>query len=766
MPTSTISNPNSTPRPDTDGDAIATDKDLTRNLLTMKKSLAATTMRKLWEAQENYFDRRFATWKVNVLRHMGYHNVSLQSDGNKWDYYIPPNASPDNIPMISKLAEILRKLSSIMFSDPPAPHVEPAAWTDDEVYAAEIAKRVLEDVDSESMLNEVTQFRRAFMKASDYGSGFIYYYVDPTGGPVSPVQIEAHPAAETVQHALTHPETGKPLPPPYTRRYVGPDGKLSERRRDAKFRPLPALKSRVLTGRNVRFVPHNAADIWDADGVLIGEFITWGRMKNLFEELRKLPDDVEDQILSYRPPRAEDIASWDQDLNVGTNNKDERLVWVMTAYYKRTALYPNGARIITVGGRRVVFRGEWKTDLPDGTTEVLDIPLTQITHWNEGREDGYGVGSTEILGRADEFLATQYAMIIEHLDRLNHRKIFVDVHSIINESDLYRRDKRIIRTQGDRPVYEDVPPISRDVLAAYVQTEENMENALGLGDTAQGLEAPSVKSGRHALAIVQQAQAALSEPRQNIERAYTRAGRIKLQLVRKYFKQPREAGWTTEDDEYRLDSWSRVDLGNARDVRVRPGTLTMLTPVAKAQLAEHYYTLGILDQFRMYDIFAGNLGGTLGLEDDPNRLRIRRQIAEWKNGPPEEWQPQEPQQQLDPTTGQPIMVNPVDPVLEKIWEPVPADYLPPVAQVRINELAKLMASKKYVMKPQQWRARVEQEFQALLQAVAPAPTQAGPTPEQANEAGSPLSQTQASDQAGLTDTADAPGQRPSPGTEL
>jgi hypothetical protein len=753
MPDSTTHDPNSTPRDETHEFGNPPGKKTkTTNLLKISEKGAAKSLQKKWDSQDPHFERRFAVWKVNMLRSMGYHNVALQKDGGTWDYYLPPNASPDSIPMLSVLNETNRKLAAIMFADPPASDVEPASDTDDEKFAAQIAKRVLQDVDSESMLSDVVKARRAFAKASNYGSGFVYYSVDPTGGPRVPIEIEAHPAATHVDNALTHPETKELLPPPYTKRFVMADGSLSERKKDAKLRPLPVLRSRVLTGRNVRFIPHNAEDLWDADGVMIGEFITWGRLRNSFPKLDTISDEERSSILSYRPKRAEDIAAWDQDLSLGSNDeqRDERLVWVLTAYYRQTTDYQKGAMIITLGNRKTLMRSTWEHTQEDGTIEVLDIPMTQYGQWGEGRDDPYYVGTTEIIGAADEFLASQFAMIVDHLDRVNNRKIFVDVHSIINEQDLYRRDKRIIKTSGDKPTYEEVPMVSRDVMAVFADVKQAIPNAVGLGETVTGLESSTVKSGRHALAVVQQAQASLSELQENIHRGWTRAGRVKLQLIRKFFKAPRQAGWTTEDDEYRLDSW------------IKPGTGTMMTPVAKAQLAEHYFTLGVLDQFRMFEVFEGNLGGTLGLEDDPVRLRIRRQISEWKNGPPEGWQPQEPQMQQDPMTGQTITVQPVDPILESIWQAVPADYLPQVASVRINELIRLMSTKKYSQKHQAWKARVEQEFQQLLMAMQPAVQGAGgATPEQANADGSPASQEQAMDQTGMSDSADSPGQRPS-----
>lgn len=760
MPDSTTYDPNSTQREDSEfGTKLTYGK-----LLSSNKKKTPKLLQRMWDGQDPFFDIRFAQWKVNTLRHMGYPNVALTQNDGKFDYYIPPNITPDHVPVVSKLAQINRQLTAILFADPPAPDVKPASWSDDEIYAAQIARRVLEDVEGETMLNDVKQARRAFMKANDYGSGFVYYFVDPKGGGKVPIQIEAHPASDHVTSALNHPETGEPLPPPYVKRYVRKDGSLTGNRSEAAMRDQPVLKSRVLTGRNVRFVPHNAADIWDADGVLIGEFLTWGRLKNLFpKELGNLSEEDQEAIRGYRPNRAEDIAAWGQDLDSGTKNLDERLVWVMTAYFKQTRDYPEGAYVVAVGNKVLIHRGPWKTELEDGTVEVCEIPLTQYAQWGEGRDDPYHVGTSELIGRGEEFRVAQIAAILDHLDRLNNRKIFLDVHTIMNESDLMRKDKKIVRTNGDAPQYEDVPTVPAAVTEWTDRFDVVMDQAIGIGETTSGLESPSVKSGRHALAIVQQAQAALSEPRQNIIQAYERSGRIKLQLIRKYFKNPREAGWTTEDDEFRLDSWSRIDLGHARDVKVRAGSMTMLTPVAKAQLAEHYYAMGMIDQFTMYDIFSNSLGGTLGIEDEPTRLRIRRQISEWKSGPPEGWTPPQPVMQMNPETGMEEPMTPPDPILERIWTPTPADFMPHIAEIRLNEMIKMMSSKTYLQKPAAWRSRVELEFQAMAQAIAPAPAAApgaegGATPEQQNLLGSPADQTQANDQSGLTESANSPGQ--------
>jgi len=112
---------------------------------------------------------------------------------------------------------------------------------------------------------------------------------------------------------------------------------------------------------------------------------------------------------------------------------------------------------------------------------------------------------------------------------------------------------------------------------------------------------------------------------------------------------------------------------------------------------------------------------------------------------------------IDPMTGQPVIdpasgvpameppqpppPPPVDPVLEDIWKPVPADAMPEVAALRMQEIGKLMASVKYMQKPDEWKARVDIEFEMLKQVLAPPPPEGMASADVANEAGgSPLAQ--------------------------
>jgi len=66
-----------------------------------------------------------------------------------------------------------------------------------------------------------------------------------------------------------------------------------------------------------------------------------------------------------------------------------------------------------------------------------------------------------------------------------------------------------------------------------------------------------------------------------------------------------------------------------------------------------------------------------------------------------------------------------DPRAAEIWAPVPADSLPDVAAMRVQELAKLMASTGYQKHPEPWRLAVDIEFGNMQMAAQP------PMPSQA-----------------------------------
>lgn len=756
--------------PETYGDA---EKDTDGTLLDEKnKTKVARQAMKLWESQNDRMRVKEEQWLVNEWRRTGYSNARLTKESDDLQdvrAWLPPNATPDTVASVNKAATLCRRFTSLMFADPPVPEASPYSGEDEDIAAAEFTTRMLVDLQSASNLNDIKAHRRAFDRGHTFGSGFIRYFVEPKGGERVPIEVSAGfnpgapgmgiPArrAEHIDDAINDPTTGMPWPN-YMERYVRPDGSLTDEPSEAATKRLPTMRSEVLTGRNVRLLPHTAEDVWEADGCQVVTFRTWGEIKATFPEMKRLSEERRNKLFNYKPKRSRYLMSAEQQKAWSRKPEriDDRLVLVLTTYYSTHADYPKGAYVVTLGNSETVVQEEWCVGGPDGIEICLPVPLTQHKMWEEGEDDAYATATMKIIGPGNEIRAHVIANLFDHYKRILNRKIFLPFSSTIQPRDLRLPGSFPIRMNpGGKPEYEDIPSFPADGMNLFSITSEEIENQVGLPQVAQGLESPQVQSGRHAQAIISQVHAGLAEIRQNIIDAYERACHIQTMLVRAFFDAPMRIGWVGEDGAYKEKQWRGADLRFTSDIRLAPGSLTMLSPVAKAQLAEHFAQLGLIGADDLYDLEASNLGGILGIQDDPFVMRIRRQIAAWKDGPPDGWQPQfEQQPVVDPATGQP-MTNPItgqvqmetvqrmDPVTASIWTPVPADMEPNVALKRLRELAKTMSSSRYLEQPPEWRWGIEQEFiraktasvgaQGGLQPGQPPPMMRSPAQVQQNQ---------------------------------
>jgi hypothetical protein len=176
---------------------------------------------------------------------------------------------------------------------------------------------------------------------------------------------------------------------------------------------------------------------------------------------------------------------------------------------------------------------------------------------------------------------------------------------------------------------------------------------------------------------------------------------------------PQQIRWVGEDGGYKQREFVGADLGNTRDVRLQRGSFTQLSRTAKASLAMQYAQTQILDPEELRSIITGNVGGDLGLQDDPHRQRVRRQVDRWGQGPPKNWQPAQPT--MDPATGQ-MVPPPPDPVLGAIFAPIEADEEPKTALLRTFELGRAMASTRYSRWPAVWQQGLRVEYLRMRQA--------------------------------------------------
>ena len=687
------------------------------------KKVAENAMR-IWNSKNELMRRREAQWEVNELRRSGWKNVQLrqETDDLSWKAWLPPNAekSPNALSAMNKAASLCRKFASIMLADPPGPLCTPTSGEDEDRDAAEFSTRVLEDLQSPAKLNEAKLMRKAFDRASTYGSGYVRYFIHPKSGGKSPIQISAGPNATNIKDALNDPMTGLPWPE-LTERFVRPDGSLTDRQQEAARRFVPGIKAEILTGKNVRLIPHTAEDVWEAEGVQIATFRPWGEVRKLFD--LKLSDEEMDGLFKYKPKEYRYIASKEERRTLRTPPRDdeEKLVFVLTTCFTACDYYPEGAYVVTIADSLAPVQDTWVADDADGNKMNLILPLTQYKQWAEGTSDPNGFGMMDLIGEGNEIRAHMLGALQDHVDWMLSRKIFLPLGGMIEPKDLKLPGRTPLPIlPGQKPEYEEIPSFPTDAYNLISMTEKEMENDTSLGQVAQGLESPQVQSGRHAQAILSQVHAGLSEIRNNLEDGYVRACQIELQLLRAYTDSPMRIGWVGEDGAYKERRWTASDLRQTTDVALKPGTLSMLSPIQKSALAEQYAQFGIITQEDLRDMISSELGGTLGLQDDAFVLRIRRQLATWLAGPPKDWQPQMEQKPVTDPNGQPVPgpdgqpqmqeVQVLDPVLLGIWRPYPVDEIPYVARTRLREIAKTMSKSEFAVKPKEWQFGVFQEF--------------------------------------------------------
>ena len=121
---------------------------------------------------------------------------------------------------------------------------------------------------------------------------------------------------------------------------------------------------------------------------------------------------------------------------------------------------------------------------------------------------------------------------------------------------------------------------------------------------------------------------------------------------------------------------------------------------------------------RYYRALTGKTGPLLGLQDDPIRQRVARQLATWRKQATEQHEPApQPDPMMPPQVdemGQPV--PPPDPVLQQaaqIFAPNPTDELPFVAPMRLQELADAMASRTFLQADPRYQQALAAEYERM-----------------------------------------------------
>lgn len=649
----------------------------------------------------------------------------VNEDMTEWELYVPFGAL-EMPPVMDRTEELVERTISHLLADKPIPDAEPADESDTAVEAADFTSRLLLVEGSESGFNLVRLFRKAEKKASYHGSGFIYLCVDPTGNGWRPMEIQAHRLAQTVQDATIDPLTQRTVATDdlLVTRYVREDDTLTDDPNEAKAQWLPKLRPEVLTDDHVVFLPETASGIEDADGVILIRWITVGDAKAKFPAFAELPDEKVRAMIGWSPDataRYADPSREGQKKSTTTSDggpvPDDARFCTLSLYFKSHSAYKKGAYIVVAGGSTVLHKQPWtgmvervgQGGVPRNEEECLEIPLVQVRQFDDDQDDdAFGLGMVAKLGPIDEVRGTIVLAWLEHLDQQMHRHTYLPLGSVVQPGQLANRDGTPIyfNPQG-KPEFEQVPQFAPDGKEFFDRTTDAGNSATGLEQTAQAMDTPSVTSGVQTSMIVQQAAKNMATLRDNCADAIERFWRIACQQIRVFYTIPQQLKYEGEDGSWRQKEWSRVDLGSTRQIRIAAGSFTQQTPEQKEAMADKLLTAQVIDQQQYQQLISNNVRPKIGLKDNPFRLRVKKQVAKWKEGPPEGWMPPQPpvdpvtgQPAVDPMTGQPLP-PPADP--QDPFDLRPVDDDPQVAMIRYEVLKREMSEAGYGKQPPEWQ---------------------------------------------------------------
>ena len=724
-----------------------------KNLLDMDEKPAAKRMLRDWERTYPRVTRFIEQWKVNQARSQGFTGVKLVKTQDEARFFVPLGATP-SVTSMNKAIRLKRRLRATLFADPPAPEVEPSSDSDEDRDSADFSKRALNVLSGPNETRYLMRAAQSWDLASDYGSGFIHFVIDEhLGGRVRETAFvrgaipatdvsEEIPGPTTLEEGLLDPRNGLKWQGETVERMVGEEGVLVDEPSEARKKWLPGIDLELLTGKNVRFHPYTALDIWDADGVSIGMMIP------LSEVRRKYPDAIEDlteeelnKLVSFRPEKWKELKRIGDKDTSEDKAKEDSLVFTVTRYQRQSGQYEEGAYLVMGGDDIMLQRATWYDDFND---EPLDIPLTQIKQYDD-EDNPYGKGNMEYMGPANEIRASVLGTFLEWLDKFRTRKTFVPITSNLQAKQLQSPTKTVVPiSPGGQPFYEDIPELPPIVKEMFAFTTADLDDESGLQQTGQAMGPKSVTSDRQLQSILGQVRVGLSQLKLNAEEGILRGWKIMLQLARAFYEDQQMLRWMGEDGAYKEKSWNGSDLSDSTDVTMAQGSFTLLGPETKMQLVTELMAANLIDQQTAIRSVMGNVSPFVSLGEDRHRQRVLRQITSWRDGPQAGWEEArskvltdhqaEIEQELEEATSQldeeqmadPQVLEqlqeiqqrppPPDGVLATIFVNLPTDEEPQVAATRAYELGLAVASASYARFGTEWQSGLINEYLTMRQA--------------------------------------------------
>lgn len=725
--------------------------------LTSDEKEAYRAVMAWWKRLAPMARKQSAKERQRELTRVGVRGVRVVADETLDQFSIrAPLGSETSARAPNKGDQLIRRIAATLTVDPPKAEVSPNSDTSDERSDAELAQRILAVEGGFADRDDVGLLRFAIDAGGTYGSIFVLTEIDPQGDGLVALEIQAHPQATTAADALVDPATvqrgpdGQPVPGSgtpaakemLTTRYVTLNGQLSASAADAQMVWQPRVIESRLRPSQIRLLPTvGITDSSDAAGAMVARVRTLSQVISQCYDGQRPAEEVVKKLTSWKPDDSSDWKRWvpaamrDQlDAAVPVREDgtitDDALVPTITLYLKSGPMAPHGVMIECGGGETVCRRIPWRVTIGDGDSqrvEHLPVPLAQF-RWREDTTGGdiMGIAGIDDLAPMEEVRAAALRYTLDYMWRFGTPQTYLPFGTTVQPQQLQSRDgSPIFVDPSSRPFFEELPPLSPVVPQVYETMGHEMDTASGLEATAQGVAGDGVNSGVHAQQIIEQALVALAGIQQNANKFMCRVWSLRITFQRAYYSAPRLMGYLGEGGDYATRTWTGADLMRAGDITIQRGSGTMLPQSAKAQMAQQELQMAAqmgdtMAVTRYQHQVSGNTSSVLGLQDDPHRNRIERQLSTWRIAAKQTYPPVQPPQVVGVgPDGTPQMSNAPDPAGEQagqIFTPNQTDELPTVAPVRFTALADTMATKAYLTADPRFQQALAAEYERMRQA--------------------------------------------------
>lgn len=722
------------------------------------------------EEQDKHYD--------SVRRGVPFSFLEKSEDRSIIKRSLPPGITDTQQPVPNKLDDLATKIVSQVLVDAYLPNPKPDGDTDRNRGAADLTKKFLRQDGGPSGTDDAGLLRWALTTNVTRSAAFAYCWVDPTAGGWRPKQIKAHPQATDASNPLVGPKmdpvTNQPIPGTSETstdpvlRYVAevdmpPDHPVAlqlmasgqppikqlvftKNAAEAVRQWLPKHCRKDLLRSQVRTVPRSQS-VARAHSVIVLMWESVREAKRRFPVLRSMKQDDIKTLCGWKPKRWKSIVPESQrptgeDVENGSDNS--LLFWYMI-FCRIGDEYQDGGEVHVSGsqGGFILKRDTLREDvqLEDGTMMpvLLSMPIAEFVALQDMADQGDPQGRPPFaaFAGAGELYAQLYLAILEALDKGLNPNIYLASTSTVSRDDINRRDGTPIEilTSDDKPEYEK-PPELPDFLPEILKgVELSMNSAAQTNETGNGLDSRYSTSGVAKEVALRTAKMLLSQYWQNTVTGLTQWWRIKTELAQARLTVPQQVRLSGEDSAYKQRWFVGSDLVGTSDIALAPGSGTMMSGSEKLQWLRMLQDAKWIDPEQAGELARASMADDLGLPPNVHEERINRQIADWVEGPPPDFDEKVAQNAqattqyqsaiqggvaelvnrgFDQTVAQAQVQQQVpQPQLAQLPEPfapAPNDEQQDVAVIRAQKLSRLMSTVDYHRWGATWRKKVDDAY--------------------------------------------------------